>query len=178
MFKVEDLLQLECPYSPMIRIVFKKCGLLDLVAFHLLAFQDSHNAITCLAVAVRVHGFAHALISSEIIEEGADFVHNKVMIGSHQMDGAALKGFGALCGVAHHQDGLAKSRGFLLDAARVSEDNGGFLHQVNELQILEGFNEEEVLVCGEVFTKHFVNRLTHIGVEVHGVHEIHVGVFL
>ena len=108
------------------------------------------------------------------------------MVGAHEVDGTALEGFGTFGGVAHHEDGLAQAGGFFLDAAAVGEDDGGFLHQIDELQVLEGLDEEEVLSLTPALSqgegvhsrKHLMDGLAHVGVEVHRIDEIHVGVFL
>ena len=100
------------------------------------------------------------------------------MIGSHKVNGSALKCFRALGGVAHYEHGLAQTGGFFLDATAVGEDDGGLLHQINKFQILEGLDEEEILVCSEVFAEHLVDGLAHIGIEVHWIDEVHVRVFL
>lgn len=87
------------------------------VTLYLLAFEGSDNAVAGFAVTVGVHGFAHALVGCRVVKNGADFVHNEVVVGANKMDGAALKSFGTLGGVPHHEDGLAKTGGFFLDAA-------------------------------------------------------------
>ena len=83
-----------------------------------------------------------------------------------------------LGGVAHHQHRLAQAGRFLLDTARVRQDNSRFLHQVNELQILQRLDKEEILVCRQVFAKDLVNRLAHIGIQVHRINKIHIRILL
>ena len=61
------------------------------------------------------------------------------------MDGAALQCFRTLGGVAHDEDGLAKAGSFFLDATAVGEDDGGFLHEIDEFQVLEWSDEEEIM---------------------------------
>ena len=152
--------------------------LFHIVPTHLLTLQGPHNPAAGLAVAIGVDGLGHTLVGLRVVEEGADFADDEVVVGAHEVDGAALEGFGTLGGVAHHEDGLAQARGLFLDAATVGEDDGGFLHQIDELQVLEGLDEEEVAILGEVFAEHLVNGLAHVGVEVHRIDEVHVGVFL
>ena len=152
--------------------------LFHIVPTHLLTLQGPHNPAASLAIAVGVDGFGHALVGGGVVEEGADFVHDKVVVGANEMNSPALEGFGALGGVAHHEDGLTQAGGLFLDAAAVGEDDGGFLHQIDELQVLQRLNEEEVAVLGEVFAEHFVDGLAHVGVEVHRIDEIDLGVFL
>ena len=148
------------------------------VSIYLFAFESTHNAVAGIAIAVRIHCLAHTLVGGGVVEEDADFADDEVVVGPHEMDGAALKGFGTLGGVAHHEDGLAQTGGLFLDAPAVGEDYGGLLHQINKLQVLEGFDEEEIAILGEVIAKHLVNRLPHIGVKVHGIDKVHVEIFL
>ena len=121
---------------------------------------------------------AHLVIVCLVFQKLADFVYYEVVVGTHKFDGSCAECFGTLGGVAHHENRFSKARGFFLDSARVGEDDSGFLHQIDELQILERFDEEEVLVCGEVFAEDFVDRLAHVGIEVHRIHEVNFGIFL
>ena len=148
------------------------------VSFYLLPLECPYNAAAGLAVAVGVDGLRHTLVGLQVVEKGADFADDEVVVGAHEVDGAALEGFGTFGGVAHHEDRLAQTGGLFLDAAAVGEDDGGLLHQIDELEVLEGLDEEEVAVLGEVFAEHLVDGLAHVGIEVHRIDEIHVGIFL
>ena len=48
---------------------------------------------------------------------------------------------------------------------------------MDELKVLEWFNEEEVRT-GEVFAKHLMDWLAHVWIEVHWINEINIGIFL
>ncbi len=120
----------------------------------------------------------HLVVVGRILEEAADFGDDEVVVGTDEFDGAGVEGFGALGGVAHHEDRFSEAGGFFLDAAGVGEDEGALLHQVDEFQVLEGLDEEEVFVCGEVFAEDLVDGFAHVGVEVHWVHEIHLWILL
>ena len=152
--------------------------LLHFVPIHLLPFERPYDAAASLAVAVGVDGFGHALVGLRVVEEGADFADYEVVVGAHEVDCAALEGFGTLGGVAHHENGLSQTGGLFLDAAAVGEDDGRLLHQIDELKVLQRFDEEEVAVLGEVFAEHLVDGLAYVGVEVHRIDEIDLGVFL
>ena len=91
-------------------------SLLYFVSINLFAIEGANNAVAGFAVAIRVHCLAHSLVGGSIVEQGADFADNEVVVGANEMDCAALQGLGALCGVAHHEDGLAQARGLFLDA--------------------------------------------------------------
>ena len=93
------------------------------------------------------------------------------------MNGTAGECFRTLGGVAHDEYGFAKTWSLLLNTTRVGEDDVGLAHEVHELEVLEGFDEEEVWT-GEVFAKYLVDRLTHIWIEVHWINEIDLGILL
>ena len=143
----------------------------------MLAIQRPYNAVAGLSVAVGIDGLGHTLVGLLVIQQRGNLAYDEVMIGAHQMDGAALEGFRAFGGVAHHEDGLAQAGGLFLDAAGVGEDNRTLLHQIDELQILERFDEEEV-GTSEIFAKHLMDGLAHVGIEVHRIDEIHIRVLL
>ena len=118
------------------------------VPIDLLPHQRADDAVAGVAVAVGVDGLGHAVVGDGVVEESAHLIDNQVVVGAHEMDGAALEGFWALGGVAHDEDGLPEAGGLFLDAAGVGEDHGRFLHQVHELEVLQGFDEEEVGMPG------------------------------
>ena len=118
--------------------------LLHLISFDVLTFESAHDAGASFAITVGVHGFGHTLVGCGVIEEGAYFINYKVVVGADEVYCAALEGFGTFGGVAHHEDGLAQTGGLFLDAAAVGEDDGGFLHQIDELQVLERFDQKHV----------------------------------
>ena len=153
------------------------CHLFYFISIYDFAIEGTNNAVAGFAIAIRVDGLRHLLISYSIIKESANLRDNEVVIGANEMNGAALQRLGALCGVAHYEHGLAQARGLLLNAARVGEHYSTLLHQIHKLQILQWLNKEEVRTS-QVLTEHFVNGLAHIGVEVHGVYEIYLGILL
>ena len=130
-----------------------------------------------MAIAIGIDGLAHTTISVGIVQKGADLGDDEVVVGANEVDGARLQGLGAFGGVVHHQYWLAKAGGLFLNATRIGEDNGGLLHEINELQVLQGLDEEEVR-SRQIFAKDLVNGLAHIGIEVHGVDEVDIGVLL
>ena len=95
--------------------------------------QHPNNAVVDPTVTIRIYGLAHTLVSLSIIKQGADFTDNKVVIGTHQMHGAALQCLGAFGGVSHHEHRFAQTGGLFLDATSVGEHNGALLHQIDEL---------------------------------------------
>ena len=120
----------------------------------------------------------HLVVVGLVFEEAGDFVHDQVVVGAHQFHGAGVECFGALRGIAHHEHGLAQAGGLFLDAAGVGEDDGRFLHQVHELEVLEGFDEEEVGIDRQVLPENLADGLAHVRVQVHGVDEVHPGILL
>ena len=151
--------------------------LFHLITVYLFAIEGADNTGAGLAITIRIDGLGHLLVGHRGVKEHADLRDNEIVVGANEMDSTALKGLRALSGVAHHKDGLTKTRSFLLNTATVGEHYSALLHQVNELEILQGLDEEEI-GAREVFAKHLVNGLAHIGVEVHGIDEIDIGILL
>ena len=118
--------------------------------------QSLHNSATCFAVAVWVNGFAHLFVCGCIFEKRAYFADNQVMIGAHKMNSTALECLRTFGGVTHDENGFAQSRSFFLDTSGVGEDDSRFFHQIDKLQILQRFDEEEIRT-GEVFAEHLVS---------------------
>ena len=150
--------------------------LLYFISISFFSCQSVCNSSASLSVTIRINGFAHGFISCCIIEEGADFIDNLGVICANKMNSAAGESFRTLSGITHHEDWLAKAWGFFLYAARVSENDVGFAHQMDELQILERFDEEKVRT-GEVFTKHLMDWLAYVWIEVHWIDEVNIGIF-
>ena len=74
----------------------RMCRFLHLIPFHRFAFQGADDAAAGPADAVGVHGLAHALIGGRVIHQCGNLAHYQVVVGAHQMHGAALQGLGAL----------------------------------------------------------------------------------
>jgi hypothetical protein len=152
-------------------------SLLYLVSLRHLTFKCADDTGAGLAITIWIDCLGHALVSDRVVKEGADFVHDEIVIGAYEMNSAAFEGFGTLGSITHYKNGLAKTGGFLLNASRIGEDNSGLLHQINELEVLERLNEEEIWTS-KVFSENFVNGFTHIGIEVHRIDEINIRVLL
>ena len=129
-----------------------------------------------VSVAVGIDGLAHFLVNRRVVEKEAGCVDDAVEVSSDELDRAGADGFGAFGGVAHDEHGLAQAGGFFLDAAAVGEDDVAFLHQVDETQVFERFDEVHVAQVSEVGAEDVVDGAAHVGVEVHGVDEVHFGV--
>lgn len=141
-----------------------------------LVCEGGEDAGAGAAVAVGVDGVGHAAVGFRVVEEGGHFADDTAVVGADEAHCACREGFGALGGVAHHEHGLAQPGGFFLDASAVGEDKGGLLHEADERQVFERFDEVHVAEAGKVVAEHFVDGTPHVGVEVHGVDEVDFGV--
>ena len=130
-----------------------------------------------VAVAVGICGAGHGFVAGGVVEQGGDFVYDFIEIGADEPHGSGFEGLGTLGGVAHHEYGLSKAGGFLLDASAVGQYYMGLFHQEDEGQIFERFDEEHVAESVEVFSENFVDGFADVGVEVHGIDEIDLGIF-
>ena len=92
-------------------------SLLYLVTIYGFAIEGTNNAVAGFAITIRIDSFRHLFVCNRVIKESANLINNEVVVGAYKMYCAALQRLGALCGVAHHQYGLAKARGLLLNAA-------------------------------------------------------------
>ena len=130
------------------------------------------------AVAVGVDGARHALVGRRVVDKTGYFVDNLIEVGADEFHGAGGKGFGALCGVAHHEYGFAQSGGFFLNASAVGEHYRGFFHKIDERQVFKRLDEEHIAEVAKVVAEHFVYRPAYVGVEVHRIYEVNIGIFL
>ena len=88
-----------------------------------------------MTIAIRIDGMRHLLVGGCIVEESADFGDDSIVIGAHEVNGAAGEGLRTFGGVAHHENGFAKAWRLLLNATRVGKDDAGFAHEVHKLKI-------------------------------------------
>ena len=138
--------------------------------------QCVDDSFAGVAVAVGIDGLAHAAVGGGLVEQGGDGAGDAVEVRSDELDRAGGDGFGAFGGVAHDEYGLAQAGGFLLDAAAVGEDDVALGHEVDETQVFQRFDEVHVAQVSEVGTEDVVDGTPHVGVEVHGVDEVHLRV--
>ena len=87
------------------------------------------------------------------------------MIGSDEFDGAGFDGFGALGFLAKDEDGLAEGGSFFLDAAGIGDEQVGAAHEVDEGDVIEGWDEMDVGPVGE----EAVDGVLDVWVGVNGV---------
>lgn len=120
-------------------------------------------------------GAGHGFALFGAFEQAGDVCLDGVAFCPDEEDGAGLDGFGAFGGVAHDEDGFAEAGGFFLYAAGVGEDEGGAVHERDEREVGQGFDEVDVGVC--VGPEDAVDGLADVGVEVDGVDEVGFGVF-
>ena len=64
----------------------------------------------------------HLVIGGAVFKQLLEVFVDGLLLGADQAQRTCGNALGALGGIAHHQHGLAQSRGLLLDAARVGED--------------------------------------------------------
>lgn len=117
---------------------------------------------------------AHGLVLGLIAEQSAELAVDDVLLGADELQRAGGHALGALGGVAHDEHRLAQTRGLLLDAARVGEDEVARRHEVVEVEHLERVDDVQAVEAVELL----VRRLADERVHVDGVDRLGVGVLL
>lgn len=117
---------------------------------------------------------AHGLVLGLIAEQAAELAIDDVLLGADELQRAGGDALGALRGVAHDEHRLAQTRGLLLDAARVGEDEVAGGHEVVEVEHLERVDDVKAVEAVELL----VRRLADERVHVDGVDRLGVGMLL
>ena len=120
--------------------------------------QGCDDAGASEAVAVGVDGARHTLVGRRVVDKTGYFVDNLIEVGADEFHGAGGKGFGALCGVAHHEYGFAQSGGFFLNASAVGEHYRGFFHKIDERQVFKRLDEEHIAEVAKVVAEHWLGE--------------------
>ena len=93
-----------------------------------------------------------------------------VYFGAYQFDGTCFDCFRPLGGVTHYQHRLTERRCLFLNTTGISKDQIGTIHQVDKGQVVERFNQVDVV---DTYQQP-INWLAHIGVEVHWVDDFYI----
>ena len=117
---------------------------------------------------------AHRLVLSLVREKTAELAVDDVLLGADELQRAGGHALGALRGVAHDEHRLAQTRGLLLDAARIGEDEVAGGHEVVEVEHLERVDDVKAVEAVELL----VRRLADERVHVDGVDRLGVGMLL
>lgn len=113
---------------------------------------------------------AHGIVLGLIGEEPAELTVDHVLLGAHELQRACRHALGALGGVAHDEHRLAQTRGLLLDAARVGEDEVAGVHEVVEVEHLERVDDVEPVEAVELLVRRLADERVHVdGVDRLGV---------
>ena len=52
-----------------------------------------------------------------------------------------------------------------------------FLHQIDKRQILKRFDKKHITKSIKVFTEDFMDRFAHIGIKMHRIDKVNIGIF-
>lgn len=117
---------------------------------------------------------AHRLVLSLVREKTAELAVDDVLLGADELQRAGGHALGALRGVAHDEHRLAQTRGLLLDAARVGEDEVAGGHEVVEVEHLERVDDVKAVEAVELLVGGLADERVHMD----GVDRLGVGVLL
>ena len=109
-------------------------------------------------------------VARGLVQQFGDGGMNALPVGADQRHGAGGDGFGPFGDRAHHQDGLAERGRFLLDPARIGEDDMAAHHQIDERHIIQRLQQMHVRQTAEDAP----HRCLHRGVEVNRVDDLHI----
>lgn len=127
-----------------------------------------------MPITIGVRRMAHGLVLGLIAEQAAELAVDYVLLGADELQRAGGHALGALGGVAHDEHRLAQTRGLLLDAAGVGEDEVARGHEVVEVENFERVDDVKAIEAVQLL----VRRLADERVHVDGVDRLGVGVLL
>lgn len=105
---------------------------------------------------------AHGLVLGLIAEQSAELAVDDVLLGADELQRAGGHALGALGGVAHDEHRLAQTRGLLLDAARVGEDEVARRHEVVEVENLERVDDVKAVEAVEFLVRRLADERVHV----------------
>ena len=149
---------------------------LCLKIFDLLALEYVRYALTGVSVAVGVARVAHSVVFFFIGKQSLESVVNNLLVGADKLERARLDALGTLGGVTHDKHRFAQSGSLFLNATAIGQNDIGLLHEEYETEVLERLDKEKVTQIAQILAKNLVDWLSHIGVEVHGINEINIGI--
>lgn len=117
---------------------------------------------------------AHGLVLGFIAEQATELAVDDALLGADELQRAGGHALGALGGVAHDEHRLAQTRGLLLDAARVGEDEVAGGHEVVEVEHLERVDDVKAVEAVELLVGGLADERVHMD----GVDRLGVGVLL
>ena len=117
---------------------------------------------------------AHGLVLDLIAEQTAELSVDDVLLGADELQRAGCNALGTLGGVARDEHRLTQTRGLLLYAAGVGEDEVARCHEVVEVENLERVDDVQAVEAVELL----VRRLADERVHVDGVDRLGVGALL
>src|SRR5258708_9574895 len=97
--------------------------------------HNLHNSSTRMAVSERIMCTRHFQIMLRVVEQRKCLRNNPIAVRSHQTRRAGEHAFRPLRSVAHDQDRLSEGRRFLLDTARIGQNNMRKRQQANKVGV-------------------------------------------
>jgi len=123
------------------------------------------------SISIGVVNACHGLVCFWVFEQFPGRLDDGVFNGPDELYSARFDGFGPLGLVPHHQDRLAERGAFLLNAARIGNQQISLAHQIDEGHIFQRLDEEHVREPSQ----QAVDGLLHIRVPMHGVDDLNIG---
>lgn len=151
-------------------LVYVPKELLHKTARRKLLRKHVRDAFARMPVAVGIRRMAHGLVLGLIAEQATELAVDYVLLGADELQRAGGHALGALGGVAHDEHRLAQTRGLLLDAARVGEDEVARRHEVVEVENFERVDDVEPVEAVQLLVRRLADERVHVdGVDSLGI---------
>lgn len=128
----------------------------------LLSRQHVGDPSARVTVAVGVARAAHRRVLVRVGEQARELPVDDVLLGANELQRASGNALGALGGVAHDEHRLAQTRGLLLDATGVGEDEVARGHEVVEVEHLERVDDVQAVEAVEFLVRRLADERVHV----------------
>src|SRR5882724_1460269 len=112
--------------------------------------QNAGNLLARSPVAKGVHGGAHALGPGLVGEGEVEQFAETFWVVAYQDGDAGFYGFGALGIATENEQWLAERWRFFLNAAGIGDEQPRVLEQVNEVGVVQGFDEMKAFLTSQL----------------------------
>src|SRR6267378_8685379 len=118
----------------------------------------SHDFRGGFAIAVRVFLLHHAVVKARVAEESGCLANHGARVGPNDLCQSSLGRLRSLGHLTQHQHRLAQGGRFLLNSARVSQDEEAARHELNEGPVVERRNQVYAIDS----TKQAIDRVPYL----------------
>jgi len=103
-----------------------------------------HDFPACRSIPVGVDRVSHAPVYGLVLEKFPHGRDKPLIARTREFRCPRLHPLPAFGDLPHDEDRFAEGRGFLLDAPGVGKHEEAFFHEVEEVRVVQGFQEEDM----------------------------------